>query len=87
MENWHIQLSVDDVASRDGSRYSGTGSLKATRGIFLRGLTDTRKVNRIAVTASLIGFDAESLAVKKALSNIEICVQLKCEVDWVKLPS
>lgn len=87
-EDWRFRVRVDDGSlARQGSSNPGCGALNTTRGIYLRGGSDTAAVHRAEVTVEAIGQKEESQETKRALASMEVLLSIRCEADWVEVPA
>eukprot|EP00177_Eucheuma_denticulatum_P002969 GFKZ01005341.1.p1 GENE.GFKZ01005341.1~~GFKZ01005341.1.p1 ORF type:complete len:1189 (-),score=169.04 GFKZ01005341.1:297-3863(-) len=87
-EDWRFRVRVDDGSlARQGSSNPGCGALNTTRGIYLRGGSDTAAVHRADVTVEALGQREESQETKRALANMEVLLSIRCDADWVEVPS
>ncbi|PXF42650.1 Tripeptidyl-peptidase 2 [Gracilariopsis chorda] len=87
LEDWRIRITVEDGSpARKSSNNPGFGALNATRGIFLRGESQTCSVHRASVAIEIVRCDDESEDAKRALADMEVTISLQCEASWVEVP-
>lgn len=87
LEDWRIRITVEDGSpARKSSNKPGFGALNTTRGIFLRGESQTCSVHRASVAIEIVRGEDEPEDVKRALADMEVTISLQCAASWVEVP-
>lgn len=88
LEDWIVRVRVEDGSpARQGSNNPGLGTLNTTRGIYLRGESETSRAHRAIVSVEAVGRKEESPTTKRALATLEVNLSIQCEASWVEVPS
>lgn len=88
IEEWQVRVRVEDGSpARRSSSNPGCGSLNTTRGIYLRGESDTSCIHRASVSIDVVVQDENCSEAKRAVAGMEVSLALECLATWVEVPS
>ncbi|KAI0566974.1 Peptidase S8/S53 [Gracilaria domingensis] len=88
LQDWCIKVKVEDGSpARRSSSNPGFGALNTTRGIYLRGASQTSSIHKASISIELVPGDEECVESKKALADMEVVISLHCSASWVEVPS
>lgn len=87
IEDWRIRVRVRKEARGNSvTDKNAPGILRATRGIYLRGESETSSIQKAQAAVSVIPSDFHCTKSKRVLQQMEIHLKLVPTADWVETP-